>query len=81
VKEGRLPALKIRITSGVRQGRVLSPTIILMIADEVMRKLCKKTENILTGVSQNNLKKYILHISTLSHTFAKMGKTLRDFQI
>jgi len=65
----------------MRQGRVLSPTILIMIADEVMRKLYKKTENILTGVSQNNLKNYILHISTLSHTFANTGKMLRDFQI
>jgi hypothetical protein len=76
VNEGRLPALQ-KNMSGVRQGRVLSPTILLMIVDEVTRKLYKKTGNILTGVSQNNLKNYILHVSTLFHTFANMGKKLR----
>ena len=31
-------------------------------------------------VSQNNFKNYILYISTLSHTFANMGKKLGGFQ-
>jgi hypothetical protein len=52
-----------------------------MILDEAMRKLYNKTENILTGVSQNNLKNWILHISTLSYTlytFVNTGK--KDFE-
>lgn len=46
VNEGRLPALT-KIILGVRQGRVLSTTIFLLIVDEVTRKLCKKAENVL----------------------------------
>jgi hypothetical protein len=52
----------------VRQGGVLSPTIFLMIVDEMMRKLHRKAENILIGVSEKNLKNYILHIYLVSLT-------------
>lgn len=78
--EGEKTTSPQKIILGVRQGRALSPTLLLMIVDGVPRKLYKKTEKILTVVSQNNLKNNILHICILSHTFASVGKKLRDFQ-
>jgi hypothetical protein len=79
--EGKLTDT-IPVMSGVKQGCILSPTIFLMVMDEVIRKaIGGKRRGINWGITEQ-LKDldFVDDICLLSHTFPKMETKLKDLE-
>jgi hypothetical protein len=79
--EGKLTD-SIPVMSGVKQGCILSPTIFLMVMDEVIRKaIGGKRRGINWGITEQlEDLDFVDDICLLSHTFPKMETKLKDLE-
>lgn len=82
VHEGRVSE-PIPVTTGVRQGSVLSPALFLMVLDEVVRKVTSTEKRGITWTMTEQLEDldFADDICLLSHTFNKMEAKLEELEV
>ena len=81
VHEGKLTE-PFRVTSGVRQGCILSPIIFLLVIDDIMRKSIQRKRGLQWGLL-NRLEEldYADDVCLLTHSFQHMKETLKELEI